>query len=132
PPIRTRNEKARDDPGLVRIGVRGPNLAQHAAHHAADKGAGVWAATAAATTLTTTAPATTTALAARTVLVIAGTCRRRGGDDLRQQGLVLQLVEEAGLGVAAGGLPAGDHGAGRLVELAGDLGVETKSGQATL
>ena len=49
-----------------------------------------------------------------------------GRDDLGQQRLVLQLVEVAGLGIAAGGLPAPDHRAGVLVELAGDLGVEAE------
>jgi hypothetical protein len=45
---------------------------------------------------------------------------------------VLQLVEEAGLGIAARGLPARDHGAGGFVELAVDLGVEAETGQPAL
>jgi len=55
-----------------------------------------------------------------------------GGDDLGQQRLVLQRVEEAGLRVAAGGLPARDHGAGGFVEPAADLGVEAEAVEAAL
>src|SRR3981081_3083362 len=57
---------------------------------------------------------------------------RRLGDDLAQQRLVLQLVEVAALGIAAGGLPARDHAAGGLIELAGGLGVEAEPGEAAL
>ena len=45
---------------------------------------------------------------------------------------MLQLVEEAGLRIAARGLPAHDHGAGGFVELAGDLGVEAEAGEPAL
>jgi len=45
---------------------------------------------------------------------------------------VLQRVEEAGLRVAAGGLPARDHGAGGFVEPAADLGVEAEAVEAAL
>jgi len=45
---------------------------------------------------------------------------------------VLQLVEEAGLRITAGSLPAGDHGAGGVVELAGGLDVEADPGQPAL
>src|SRR4030081_2913275 len=62
--------------------------------------------------------------------VTRGGWRRR--DDLGQQGLVLQLVEVAALRIAAGGLPARDHGAGLFIELAGDLGVEAEPGQTAL
>src|SRR6202012_5002590 len=55
-----------------------------------------------------------------------------GRDDLAEQRLVLQRVEIAGDGIAARGLPALDHGAGVLVELAGRLGVEAEAGQAAL
>src|SRR5437763_75468 len=78
-----------------------------------------WIRTTAAGALTATAAAassaTTTARAATGRLrfvIVAGTRGRRGCHDLGQQGLVLQLVEVAALGVAAGGLPARDHGAG--------------------
>src|SRR6266566_8492736 len=45
---------------------------------------------------------------------------------------MLQRVEEAGLGIAACPLPARDGGAGRLVELPVDLGVEAETGQPAL
>src|ERR1700682_624282 len=45
---------------------------------------------------------------------------------------MLQRVEEAGLGIAACPLPARDDGAGRLVELSVDLGVEAETGQPAL
>src|ERR1019366_7399163 len=63
--------------------------------------------------------------------VVAGT-RLRRRDDFGQQRLVLQLVEETGLGITARGLPARDHGAGIIVELAGHLGIETKPIQPAL
>src|SRR5205814_9974272 len=64
--------------------------------------------------------------------LVVGTRGRRGRDDLAQQRLVLQLVEVAALGIAAGGLPARDHAAGSLIELAIDLGVEAEPGEAAL
>src|SRR3981189_1422008 len=90
-------------------------LAEHAANHAADERARV--PTAAAAAIMTPAPASATAAAmaaGRTIVggVVAGTGGCRGRHDLGQQGLVLQLVEVAALGIAAGGLPAVDHGAG--------------------
>src|SRR5450631_2667516 len=45
---------------------------------------------------------------------------------------MLERVEEAGLGIAARPLPARDDGAGRLVELSVDLGVEAETGQPAL
>src|SRR5882672_12955130 len=45
---------------------------------------------------------------------------------------MLQRVEEAGLGIAACLLPAHDDGAGRLVELSVDLGVEAETSQPAL
>src|ERR1700676_3106168 len=45
---------------------------------------------------------------------------------------MLQRVEEAGQGIAACPLPARDDGAGRLVELSVDLGVEAETGQPAL
>src|ERR1700686_3498458 len=45
---------------------------------------------------------------------------------------MLRRVEEAGLGVAACSLPARDDGAGRVVELSVDLGVEAETGQPAL
>src|SRR5258708_25366869 len=50
-----------------------------------------------------------------------------GRDDLGLQRLELHRVDEAGLRIAAGGLPAGDDGAGGVVELAADLGVEAET-----
>ena len=68
--------------------------------------------------------------ALRTLLL--GARGRRSRHDLGQQRLVLQRVEIAARGIAAGGLPAGDHGPGRRIELAGDLGVEAEPGKAAL
>src|ERR1700761_5787941 len=68
-------------------------------------------------------------VAARRGLVGGGNA---GGDDLAEQRLVLQRVEIAGDGIAARGLPALDHRAGVVVELAGRLGVEAESGEAAL
>src|ERR1700694_3958181 len=45
---------------------------------------------------------------------------------------MLQLVEETSLGIVACRLPARDDGAGRLVELSVDLGVEAETGQPAL
>src|SRR5450759_1591034 len=45
---------------------------------------------------------------------------------------MLKRVEKAGLGIAARALPARDDGAGRLVELSVDLGVEAETGQPAL
>jgi len=45
---------------------------------------------------------------------------------------MLERVEEAGLGIAAGALPAHDDGAGRLVELSVNLGVKAETGQPAL
>src|SRR5471030_1243927 len=45
---------------------------------------------------------------------------------------MLERVEETGLGIAACRLPARDDGAGRLVELSVDLGVEAETGQPAL
>src|ERR1700730_9622570 len=45
---------------------------------------------------------------------------------------MLQRIEEAGPGIAACSLPARDGGAGRLVELSVDLGVEAETGQPAL
>src|ERR1700693_5308846 len=45
---------------------------------------------------------------------------------------MLLCVEEAGLGIAACPLPTRDDGAGRLVELSVDLGVEAETGQPAL
>src|SRR5262245_32881908 len=82
----------------------------------------------------TTASATTTVGAATRLRLILVTraCGRRGRHDLGQQRLVLQLVEIAAGGVAARGLPALDHAAGRLVEHAGHLGVEAETIETAL
>ena len=45
---------------------------------------------------------------------------------------MLQRVEKAGLRIAACALPARDDGAGLVVELAVDLGVEAETGQPAL
>src|ERR1700754_4431337 len=110
------------------------SAAHHAAHPARDKAAheGAGISTAAATSTTASAaivPAAATAAAlaaARATIGAVGVLGAlRGRHDLGQQRLVLQLVEIAARGIAACGLPALDHVAGVIVELAGDLGVET-------
>src|SRR5882757_8020883 len=109
------------------------SAAEQSAHHAAEEGAG--AATAAAVIMTAAASATavTAGLARRLVVgVVAGSGGHTGRQDFGLQRLVLQRVEVAALRIAAGGLPAGDHGAGVVVELAGNLGVEAEAGQAAL
>src|SRR4030088_161763 len=45
---------------------------------------------------------------------------------------MLQLVEIAALGIAAGGLPTSNYRPRRFIELAGDLGVETKTVEPAL
>src|SRR5450759_260224 len=45
---------------------------------------------------------------------------------------MLKRVEKAGLGIAACALPARNDGAGRLVELSVDLGIEAETGQPAL
>ena len=69
-----------------------------------------------------------------TRLVIAGVVGGSGAgrDDLREQRLVLELVQIAGCGIVARRLPALDHAAGRFVELAVDLGVEAEAVEAAL
>src|ERR1700687_3648466 len=117
------------------------HAAHHAAHHSTDEATGIPATTAtaaaaaaASATMTATATPAAAALSAanRLVIRVIAGGGRGGRDDFRQQPLVRQLVEEAGLGIAPGGLPARNHGAGRFVELARHLGVETKSAQTAL
>ena len=45
---------------------------------------------------------------------------------------MLRRIEESGPGIAACPLPARDDGAGRLIELSVDLGVEAETGQPAL
>ncbi len=91
------------------------------AHHVPEYRAGS-ATTAAAAIM----PATAAAVMGVMRTLVTGILGRgnAGGDDLRQQRLVLHGVEVAGLRISAGCLPAGDHGPGCVVELAGRLGVE--------
>src|SRR6202158_2939113 len=107
------------------------HAAHHAAHHSTDEATGISAAaatTAASATMTATAtPAAALRAANRLVIRFIGGGGRGSRDDFRQQRLVLQLVEESGLGIAPGGLPARNHGAGRVVELARHLGIEAKT-----
>src|SRR5262245_66634579 len=92
------------------------------------------AATTAAATAVITTTATPTAAARGTRFIFRSFIARDhpGGEDLGQQRLVLHGIEIAGLRIAAGGLPAGNHGAGRLVELSGRLGVEAEAREAAL
>src|SRR5207253_2759313 len=95
--------------------------------------------TGAATAATIGAAATTSATApatgdARFVVrgVVGGSRGNTGGEDFGLQRLMLHGVEVAGLRIAAGALPAGDHGAGGFVELASRLDVEAEAGEAAL
>src|SRR5262245_15226191 len=85
-----------------------------------------------ATATTTTAAVGATARRRLVLFIAAGGRCRLGRDDLRQQRLVLRLVEVAALRVAAGGLPAGDDVAGVRGEHAGHLGVEAEAVEAAL
>src|SRR5437879_603232 len=128
--------KARDQPGPF-CKWAACALAQHAADDAADEapgagriGSGIILILALRLRLCLLLSATTVGAALGPFLV--GTRGRRGRDDLAQQRLVLQLVEVAALRIAAGGLPARDHAAGGLIELAGGLDVEAEPGEAAL
>src|SRR5262249_23326006 len=80
-----------------------------------------------------TAAAATAAAARRAAVgIVGGRGGRRRRHDFAQQRLVLQLVEVAGGGIAAGGLPALDHRAGVVIEGAGDLGIETEPVETAL
>src|SRR5882757_10786007 len=85
-----------------------------------------------------TAAASATALPAAggtrgfVVGVVAGNGGDAGREDFRLQRLVLQGVEVAALRIAAGSLPAADHGAAGLVELAARLDVEAEAGETAL
>ena len=67
-------------------------------------------------------------------LVVGGviTGSDAGRHDLGLQRLELQRIDKTGLGIAARRLPARDHGAGLLIELARDLGVEAETVEAAL
>src|SRR4051812_15656429 len=111
-------------------------LAQHAAHDAADEAPGAGG----IGTVVLVVPllrrgllaAATAAPDAALGLFFFGTGGRRRGDNLAEQRPVLQPVEVAALRIAAGRLPARDHAAGSLIELAVDLGVEAEPGEAAL
>ena len=94
-------------------------LAEHPAHHPADHAAGpTTTATASVTIAATSATAAPATVAvARTGLIAIDIHSRRGRHDFGQQGLVLQLVQIAGFGIAAGGLPPDKHGTGGLSNL---------------
>ncbi len=107
---------------------------EQSAHHAAEQTAGAAHATAtaaAATTMITPAATTGGPATRRLVTGIAGP-GDAGRDDLGLQRLVLELVEVAGRRIAARGLPALDHRAGLVVELAGRLDVEAEAGETAL
>src|SRR5947208_6696207 len=123
--------------------VIGQSASEHAANDAAhdpadEGGTGIRATTAtltAATASAATTAATSAAAARRTSRLLVGVVAGGGWggcDDFCQQRLVLQPVEVAGLGVAARRLPARNHRTRRLVELAGNPGIETKAGQPAL
>src|SRR2546421_5430586 len=113
-------------------------LAQHAANDAADEASGAGGVGTGRTVLPRLRLSLRLSLrlAAGTALggtlLVTGTRRRCGSDNFAQQRLVLQPVEVAALGIAAGGLPARNHAAGSLIELAGGLGVEAEPGEAAL
>src|SRR6476659_4423351 len=134
----TKMKRPGTNPGLL-SGIAAVS-AQHAADHAADEAAG--AGRIGARVVVVLALRRRGCLLLGLRLRLAGgaafrtllfrTRSRRGRHDLGEQRLVLQLVEVAALGIAAGGLPACDHAAGGLIELAGGLGVEAEPGEAAL
>src|SRR5215208_2981351 len=112
-------------------------LAQHAADDAADEASGAGGVGTGRTVLARLSLRLRLSLrwAAGAALgrpLLVGTRGRRRRDYFGQQRFVLQLVEVAALGIAAGGLPARDHAAGGRIELAGGLGVEAEPGKAAL
>src|SRR5206468_7581042 len=102
----------------------------HAAHHSADDAAHEGSARIAAAMLGRCALRLGWGTPGRLRTVIAGgRCR---GDDLRQQGLVLELVEIARRRITTGRLPALEHGPGLVGERTGHLGVEAEPVEAAL
>src|SRR6266700_7579969 len=99
---------------------------EQSAHHAADHAN--WT----ADTAVTASTAPTTGRSGFSGFVAGAGTRARRWRGFRQQRLMLQRVEEAGLGIAACRLPARDHSAGRLVELSVGPGVEAETRQPAL
>ena len=102
-------------------------LAQHAAHDAANEASGAGGVGTGRTVLARLSLRLRLSLrwAAGAALgrpLLVGTRGRRRRDYFGQQRFVLQLVEVAALRIAAGGLPARDHTAGGLIELASEIG----------
>src|SRR6202022_3411517 len=79
-----------------------------------------------------TAPAPAAMSTARMVASIVACARLRCRDYLAQQRYVLQFVQKASAGIAACRLPTLNDRAGGIIELAGDLGIESKTGQSAL
>src|SRR5712664_4367374 len=102
--------------------------ARHAAHHAADQAD--W--TADTAVMVSTATATTAGRWRFSGFAAGAGTRARRWHDFGQQRLMLQRVEEAGLGIAACPLPARDDRAGRFVELSVGLDVEAEARQPAL
>ena len=108
--------------------------AEKAAHHSAEQ----WKTTASSPSATSdgapiiaAAAASAGVMAARVAFGLFGSALKVC-DNLGQQGLVLQLVEIAAGGITARRLPAPDHRTGLVIEFAGDLDIEAKTGQPAL
>src|SRR5258705_3600351 len=106
----------------------GSPASEQSAHHAADQAN---RAADTAVMASTTAAATTARRSFSGFAAGAGT-RTRRWHGFGQQRLMLQRVEQAGLGIAACPLPARDDRAGRFVELSVGLDVEAEARQPAL
>src|SRR5258708_1102288 len=101
----------------------GSPASEQSAHHAADHAN--WT----ADTAVMASTAATTGRRGFSGFVAGAGTRARRWRGFRQQRVMLQRVEEAGLGIAACRLPARDDSAGRSVELSVGPGVEAETGQ---
>src|SRR6266850_2131969 len=101
----------------------GSSASEQAAHHAADQAD--W--TADTAVMVSTTAATTAGRWCFSGFAAGAGTRARRWHDFGQQRLMLQRVEEAGLGIAACPLPTRDDRAGLLVELSVGLDVEAEA-----
>src|SRR5947209_8482471 len=107
-------------PGTRPRPIKPTSLAvEQSAHHAAEEAAG-----AATATVVATAAARVAGMMHALVVGLGGS--DAGRDDLREQRLVLELVQIAGGGIVARGLPALDNTTGCFIEPAVDLGIEAE------
>src|SRR6266851_1867331 len=123
----TRSSRCRDESRRA-VKFAGSPASEQSAHHAAYQAN--W--TADTAVMASTAAATTAGRRGFSGFAAGAGTRARRWHDFAQQRLMLQRVEEAGLGIAACPLPARDDRAGRFVELSVGLGVEAEARQPAL